>query len=102
MLVVVLFVPDLDISASQRQILQHLYTVQLKMQPQEAPGTEMRLQELSTEKDTEEEEEEEEEVEASEALETSELELSESGEDQCCLVCWIGYTCLFSPVLLLR
>ncbi|XP_060245185.1 tonsoku-like protein isoform X2 [Meriones unguiculatus] len=66
----------------QRQILQHLYTVQLKLQPQEAPGTQTRLQELSTAKDTEEEEEEEEEeVEASEALETSELELSESEDD---------------------
>nr|XP_044999782.1 tonsoku-like protein isoform X3 [Jaculus jaculus] len=64
----------------QRQILQHLHTVQLKLQPQDAPDTETRLQELSMVKENEEEEEdeEEEEAEASEALETSELELSES------------------------
>ncbi|XP_041528214.1 tonsoku-like protein isoform X1 [Microtus oregoni] len=65
----------------QRQILQHLYTVQLKLQPQDAPSTEIKLQKLSMAKDTEEEEEEEEEDEASEALETSELELSESEDD---------------------
>ena len=71
----------MDVSAPQRQILQHLYTVQLKLQPPDAPSTETKLQKLSTAKDTEEEEEEEEE-EGSEALETSELELSESGEGQ--------------------
>ena len=49
---------QLDIFAPQRQILQHLYTVQLKLQPQEARDTEIRLQELSMAKDTEEEEEE--------------------------------------------
>ncbi|CAH6791092.1 tonsoku-like protein [Phodopus roborovskii] len=66
----------------QRQILQHLHAVQLKLQPQEAPGTETKLQELSVAKDAEEEaEEEEEEEEASETLETSELELSESEDD---------------------
>nr|XP_020026568.1 tonsoku-like protein isoform X2 [Castor canadensis] len=64
----------------QRQILQHLHTVQLRLQPQEAPGTETRLQELSLAKD-EDEEEEEEEAEASEALEASDLELSESEDD---------------------
>ncbi|KAL1767190.1 tonsoku isoform X1 [Sigmodon hispidus] len=65
----------------QRRILQHLYSLQLKLQPQEAPGTEIKLQELNMVKDAEEEEEEEEEEEASEALETSELELSESDDD---------------------
>lgn len=82
---------QLDISAPQRQILQHLYTVQLKLQPQEARDTEVRLQELSKAKDTEEEEEEEEE--ASETLETSELELSESGESQM-LPCVLGLAAL--------
>ncbi|XP_048214841.1 tonsoku-like protein isoform X3 [Perognathus longimembris pacificus] len=65
----------------QRQVLQHLHAVQLRLQPQEAPGTETRLQELSVAKDEEKEEEEEEEAEASEALDTSELELSESEDD---------------------
>ncbi|XP_008832636.1 tonsoku-like protein isoform X2 [Nannospalax galili] len=67
----------------QRQILQHLHTVQLRLQPQEAPGTKTRLQELSMAKDKEEEEEEEKEEEesASEALEASDLELSESEDD---------------------
>jgi hypothetical protein len=73
--------------------LQHLHTVQLRLQPQEAPGTETRLQELSLAKD-EDEEEEEEEAEASEALEASDLELSESGKScmlhwlLCWLLCW--------------
>ncbi|KAM4865019.1 tonsoku-like protein [Thomomys bottae] len=62
----------------QRQVLQHLHAVQLRLQPQEAPGTETRLQELSIAKD---EEEEEEVAEGSEALDTSELELSESEDD---------------------
>lgn len=47
--------------------------MQLRLQPQEAHGTEIRLQELCVP-------EEEEEEEASEALEASEPELSESGE----------------------
>uniref|UniRef100_H0WNY2 Tonsoku-like protein n=2 Tax=Otolemur garnettii TaxID=30611 RepID=H0WNY2_OTOGA len=64
----------------QRQILQHLHTVQLRLQPQEAAGTETRLQELSVAED-EEEEREEEEAADSEALEASEVELSESEED---------------------
>ncbi|XP_075405211.1 tonsoku-like protein [Tenrec ecaudatus] len=58
----------------QRQILQHLHTVQLRLQPQEAPSSEASLQELSTAG----EEEEEEEEDSSEALEASDLELSES------------------------
>ncbi|XP_042525395.1 tonsoku-like protein isoform X1 [Dipodomys spectabilis] len=62
----------------QRQVLQHLHAVQLRLQPQEAPGTETKLQELSV---AEGEEEEEEEAEAGEALDTSELELSESEDD---------------------
>ncbi|XP_005395946.1 PREDICTED: tonsoku-like protein isoform X2 [Chinchilla lanigera] len=67
----------------ERQVLQHLYTVQLRLQPQDAPGTETKLQELSMAKEEEEEEEEEEEVEEGtiEALETIELELSESEDD---------------------
>ncbi|XP_049710042.1 tonsoku-like protein isoform X3 [Elephas maximus indicus] len=60
----------------QRRILQHFQVVQLRLQPQEAPGTEARLQELDVAKDGEEEEEEEEED--SQALEASEVELSES------------------------
>uniref|UniRef100_A0A8C9PVQ4 Tonsoku-like protein n=1 Tax=Spermophilus dauricus TaxID=99837 RepID=A0A8C9PVQ4_SPEDA len=63
-------------------VLQHLHTVQLRLQPQEAPGTKTRLQELSVAEELVEEEEEEamEEAAASVALEASELELSESGE----------------------
>lgn len=64
-------------SAPQRQVLQHLHTVQLRLQPQDAPGTESKLQELSV---ANEEEEEEVEEEATEAVEIIELELSESGE----------------------
>ncbi|KAM5280683.1 tonsoku-like protein [Ctenodactylus gundi] len=64
----------------QRQVLQHLHTVQLRLQPLEAPSTETRLQELSVPKEEEEDDEEEEE-EASEDLEASELELSESEDD---------------------
>nr|XP_012615646.1 tonsoku-like protein isoform X4 [Microcebus murinus] len=63
----------------QRQVLQHLHTVQLRLQPQEAPDTETRLRELNVAGD--EEEEEEEEAVASEALEASEVELSESEDD---------------------
>uniref|UniRef100_G3U8S0 Tonsoku-like protein n=1 Tax=Loxodonta africana TaxID=9785 RepID=G3U8S0_LOXAF len=47
----------------QRRILQHFQVVQLRLQPQEAPGTEARLQELDVD---------------SQALEASEVELSES------------------------
>ncbi|KAM8786169.1 tonsoku-like protein [Rhynchonycteris naso] len=62
----------------QRQILQHLHTVQLRLQPLEAPGTEARLQELSVDQDEEEEEENGEGDVDSNALEASELELSDS------------------------
>ncbi|XP_004837765.1 tonsoku-like protein isoform X2 [Heterocephalus glaber] len=65
----------------QRQVLQHLHTVQLRLQPQDAPGTETKLEELSVGKEEEEEEEEEVEEEAIEALETIEPELSESEDD---------------------
>ncbi|KAG3273356.1 tonsoku like, DNA repair protein, transcript variant X3 [Ictidomys tridecemlineatus] len=67
----------------QKQVLQHLHTVQLRLQPQEAPGTKTRLQELSATEELVEEEEEEamEEAAASVALEASELELSESEDD---------------------
>ncbi|XP_030777202.1 tonsoku-like protein isoform X3 [Rhinopithecus roxellana] len=68
----------------QRQVLQHLHTVQLRLQPQEAPGTKTRLQELSVDEDEDEEEEEEEEAAATaecKALEASEVELSESEDD---------------------
>ncbi|XP_006830846.1 PREDICTED: tonsoku-like protein [Chrysochloris asiatica] len=58
----------------QRRVLQHLYTVQLRLKPQEAPSTKARLEELSTV----EEEQEGEEEEDSEALEISDVELSES------------------------
>ncbi|XP_078208900.1 tonsoku-like protein isoform X1 [Callithrix jacchus] len=66
----------------QRQVLQHLHTVQLRMQPQEAPGTEIRLQELIVAEDEEEEEEEAAVATVdSGALEASEVELSESEDD---------------------
>lgn len=59
----------------------HLHTVQLRLQPQEAPGTEARLQALSVDEDEAGEGEDEEgEGEDSNTLETSEVELSESGE----------------------
>ncbi|XP_045142634.1 tonsoku-like protein [Echinops telfairi] len=58
----------------QRQVLQHLHTVQLRLRPQEAPSSEASLQELSAAG----EEEEEEEEDSSEALEASDPELSES------------------------
>ncbi|XP_036159599.1 tonsoku-like protein isoform X1 [Myotis myotis] len=68
----------------QRQVLQHLHTVQLRLQPQEAPGTKARLQELRVDQDEEEEEEEDREgEEASDTMEASEVELSDSeGESQ--------------------
>ncbi|XP_008068198.1 tonsoku-like protein [Carlito syrichta] len=70
----------------QRRVLEHLYTVQLKLQPQEAASTKTKLQELSvTESEEDDEEEEEEtgvvETAASEALGASEMELSESEDD---------------------
>nr|XP_045255329.1 tonsoku-like protein isoform X3 [Macaca fascicularis] len=64
----------------QRQVLQHLHTVQLRLQPQEAPGTETRLQELSVDEDEDEEEEAAATAECK-ALEASEVELSESEDD---------------------
>ncbi|XP_006107625.1 tonsoku-like protein [Myotis lucifugus] len=67
----------------QRQVLQHLHTVQLRLQPQEAPGTKARLQELRVDQDEEEEEEDGEGEEASDTMEASEVELSDSeGESQ--------------------
>lgn len=66
--------------APQRQILQHLHTVQLRLQPQEAPGTEARLQELGEGED----EGEEDRGEDSDTLEASEVELSDSGEARVC------------------
>ncbi|KAK2503088.1 hypothetical protein MC885_018775 [Smutsia gigantea] len=66
----------------QRRVLQHLYTVQLRLQPQEAPGTEARLQELSmAEAEEEEDEGDENEDEEEGAPEGSEVELSESEEE---------------------
>ncbi|XP_074059135.1 tonsoku-like protein isoform X2 [Macrotis lagotis] len=67
----------------QCQVLQHLHAVQLKHQPLEAPNTNSKLQELSCTEDWSPskdigEEEEEEELENSEALVDSEVELSES------------------------
>ncbi|CAK6439042.1 unnamed protein product [Pipistrellus nathusii] len=65
----------------QRQILQHLHTVQLRLQPQEAPGTEARLRALRVDQDEEEEDGEGEED--SDTPEASEVELSDSeGESQ--------------------
>uniref|UniRef100_A0A2K5CL72 Tonsoku-like protein n=1 Tax=Aotus nancymaae TaxID=37293 RepID=A0A2K5CL72_AOTNA len=67
----------------QRQALQHLHTVQLRMQPQEAPGTEIRLQELIVAEDEEEEEEAAAAAATADsgALEAGEVELSESEDD---------------------
>ncbi|KAM5211078.1 tonsoku-like protein isoform 2-T2 [Hipposideros larvatus] len=66
----------------QRQVLWHLHTVQLRLQPQEAPGTEARLQALSVDEDEAGEGEDEEgEGEDSNTLETSEVELSESEDE---------------------
>lgn len=56
--------------------MRHLHTVQLRLQPQDAPGTEARLQELGEGED----EGEEDGGEDSDTLEASEVELSESGE----------------------
>ncbi|XP_045716770.1 tonsoku-like protein [Phyllostomus hastatus] len=62
----------------QRQVLQHLHTVQLRLQPQEAPSTEARLQDLSADQSEGEDEEDGEGDEDSSTLEASELELSDS------------------------
>ncbi|XP_059971458.1 tonsoku-like protein isoform X1 [Mesoplodon densirostris] len=64
----------------QRQVLRHLHAVQLRLQPQEAPGTEARLQELGAVEDEEDEGDEEDEEDEGDAaaLEAIELELSES------------------------
>lgn len=77
--------------APQRQVLRHLHAVQLRLQPQEAPGTEARLQELRAAEDEEDEgDEDDEEDEGDEgnaaALEAIEVELSESGEAR--MPCW--------------
>ena len=68
--------------APQRQVLRHLHAVQLRLQPQEAPGTEARLQELRPAEGEEEEGDEEDEEDEGDAaaLEAIEVELSESGE----------------------
>lgn len=69
--------------ASQRQVLWHLHEVQLRLRPQEAPGTEARLQALRGDGDEDEEGRDGDEEDAGEdgsALAASELELSESGE----------------------
>ncbi|XP_034868070.1 LOW QUALITY PROTEIN: tonsoku-like protein [Mirounga leonina] len=64
----------------QRQVLQHLHTVQLRLQPQEAPDTAARLQELSVPRDQEEDDEEEKEG-GGDTPEASDVELSESEGD---------------------
>ncbi|XP_070320427.1 tonsoku-like protein isoform X3 [Odocoileus virginianus] len=63
----------------QRQILRHFHAVQLRLQPQEAPSTEARLQELRVAGDEDEGDGEGEEDD--DALETAELELSESEDE---------------------
>ncbi|XP_054947136.1 tonsoku-like protein isoform X2 [Physeter macrocephalus] len=66
----------------QRQVLRHLHAVQLRLQSQEAPGTEARLQELRAAEEEEDEEDEGDEVdEGDAALEAVELELSESEDE---------------------
>lgn len=67
--------------AFQRQVLQHLHTVQLRLQPQEAPVTAATLQELSVPRDQEDDDEEEKEGDG-DTPEASDVELSESGEAQ--------------------
>ncbi|XP_057592710.1 tonsoku-like protein isoform X2 [Hippopotamus amphibius kiboko] len=64
----------------QRQVLRHLHTVQLRLQPQEAPDTEARLQELRVAEDEGDEGDEEDE-EDHDALEAIEVELSESEDE---------------------
>nr|XP_031546329.1 tonsoku-like protein isoform X2 [Vicugna pacos] len=63
----------------QRQALQHLHTVQLRLQPQEAPGTEARLQELGVAED--EEDEGDQGDDDDDTLEAIEVELSESEDE---------------------
>ncbi|KAB1257925.1 Tonsoku-like protein [Camelus dromedarius] len=63
----------------QRQALQHLHTVQLRLQPQEAPGTEARLQELGVAED--EEDEGDQGDDDDDTLEAIEMELSESEDE---------------------
>ncbi|XP_004618776.2 tonsoku-like protein [Sorex araneus] len=65
----------------QRQILQHLHAVQLRLHPQEAPCTEAELQGLSEEAEGEEEDQDADLDADSNSLEASELELSESEEE---------------------
>ncbi|XP_061028188.1 tonsoku-like protein [Eubalaena glacialis] len=67
----------------QRQVLRHLHAVQLRLQPQEAPGTEARLQELRPAEGEEEEGDEEDEEDEGDdaALEAIEVELSESEDE---------------------
>ncbi|XP_032172823.1 tonsoku-like protein isoform X1 [Mustela erminea] len=64
----------------QRQILQHLHAVQLRLRPQEAPATAASLQELSAPREQEEDDEEEEEEDEA-TPELSDVELSESEGD---------------------
>ncbi|XP_068789657.1 tonsoku-like protein [Struthio camelus] len=67
----------------QRQILQHLHSLQQRHGSAEAPATMARLQSLAASGgDSAGEEEEEEELESSEALDESDLELSESDEEE--------------------
>lgn len=84
--------PELGAPSPQRQILQHLHAVQLRLQPQEAPSTETRLQELKAAGDEDEGDgEDEEDEEDDDALEATELELSESGEARSLAPAWGGW-----------
>nr|XP_058132176.1 tonsoku-like protein isoform X2 [Dasypus novemcinctus] len=67
----------------QKRVLQHLHSVQLRLQPQEAPGTKARLQELSVDEDGEDSEalDDGEAAGDGEALDDSEVELSESEDE---------------------
>ena len=78
--------PELGAPSPQRQILRHFHAVQLRLQPQEAPGTEARLQELQVAGDEDEGDGEGEEDD--DALEAAELELSESGEARSLVPVW--------------
>ena len=66
--------------------MRHFHAVQLRLQPQEAPGTEARLQELQVAGDEDEGDGEGEEDD--DALEAAELELSESGEARSLVPGW--------------
>lgn len=81
--------PELGAPSPQRQILRHLHAVQLRLQPQEAPSTETRLQELQVAGDEDERDGEDEEDD--DALEATELELSESGEAGSLAPAWGGW-----------